>query len=351
MSVSPALRQLELSMDTPDSRWLEDFDLAALQRLTGEEVTTATQRLVERLETGRDARAARALGVLGTPEALAGLAQAGLKNFDEAHIESLLALEPHQPGTLTPSSLQPFFESLNPTLRRKVVHALRRGTGEDMLLTLELGLYDEDELVRSNVYNTLVRHHRLEAWGANPGSTLSDLSRKLGLAYRACWHPAAQKLGRIFVALREDQPVESLGLDRQGLAFSTKRMKVVSSLRTPPGQDPWADRIDVTSLLALSGFERELTVDTLFGALSRGDYRVPEALLASEDPRVPAVLAEAFPDASGRLQLELALALVHFQWHPEAMHCLSIAAQSSDPVLRARAERGMREGLMRRTGG
>lgn len=348
MPASPALLRLQLSMDTPDTRWLEDFDLDALRQLEGAERATATEWLLERLDKGRDLRAARALGVQATPAALEGLSRIGCRDFDEAHLESLLALEPHTPGLLTAQVLQPFFERVQEPVRLKVAYALRRVSGEDALLTLELGLYDPTALVRINAASSLIKHHRVEAWESNPGSTLSHLTRKLSLPYRACWQPAAQQLGGIFASLREGKTPEALGLDAKGLAFTPTRMKVVSSLRTPPGVAPWAEQLDVTSLLALSGFERELTVDTLLGALERGDYRAPAALVASEDPRIPAVLAEAFTGASGRLQLELAVALLGYGAHGEALRCVERAAASEDPVIRARVEQGLRAAIMHR---
>lgn len=343
MSPSPAYQQFELSFNTRDRQWMEDFDLDALTRLDGIERSLAEDLLMQRLEGGRDPRAARALGVLGSRQAIPALRLAAIGTVDEARLESIAAL-------LRLTGEQDLIDLLMPLLLQGAVsiriRAARYAERFEPVRANRLlvqALHDTDPLVRSNAAASLIGLHRLEGMEKARGSLLWRLTFRLSLKFQACWSQAAEALQALFEALAQGQTSQSLGITPDGLRLSPEGASFFESVACDPGEDPWPDTMDLDALKRLTGDEREMLVDSVFSALGMGDTRAPAALVASGDARAVSALTEALASTSGMMQLEVGLALLRLTGSPDARRVVTLAAQGSDATLRTRAMIGLKQ--------
>lgn len=338
MAESEAFQQFELSFQAKDRQWFEDFDLDALSVLAGEERVRAERLLSERLVSGRDPRAARALGVLRTATAVPVLTQVASLGVDEARLESILALWKLTGDTSLSAHLQSLMREGSTAVRLRVAaYAQQLGPALAVPILLE-ALLDADSLVRRNASNALIQLLGLTGLESPRGSLLWRLCFRLSLKYEACWKPAARHLHRLMQAVVEGHTPQSLGLTASGISPSTAGEAFQESLACDPGEDPWPEHMDLGSLKLLEGLEREVLVDAIIATLGLGDSRAPEALAASNDGRAIPVLLDALASASGRMHLEIAAALHRLTGETSFLKMIEQHALASEPRLRVRAQ-------------
>jgi hypothetical protein len=98
------------------------------------------------------------------------------------------------------------------------------------------------------------------------------------------------------------------------------------------GSSPeWRESVDLDSLVELEGDELRKAEELLMERLAVDDWRAPSALAAVECRGAVMPMKRALPDASGRMKVQIALALAELEAIPEADPIVAEVLREGDP--------------------
>ncbi|UQA56820.1 hypothetical protein [Polyangium aurulentum] len=98
------------------------------------------------------------------------------------------------------------------------------------------------------------------------------------------------------------------------------------------GTDPeWRDSVDIDSLVELEGDELRAAEELMIERLAVDDWRVPSALAAVECRGAVMPMKRALPDASGRMKVQIALALEELEAIEKADPIVAEVLREGDP--------------------
>ena len=291
------------SFERMSHEWRDDFDIPALQRLTGDERTEAVRRLVERLREGTDPRAVRALDAISFEGLERLLREVFPISREEARIEIAATLyrltELDEDAASIVAGLTAESVYVRQQAASKLANIPPRLAREALLVALE----DVDAKVRAAAARTLLAQLGIFT---DPLSLLGLVEHELATESAQIRSEARRDLIPLLDALDRGEVLDSSWTTPMTTSPLYKRF--LQSMCCRPGHEPWPDRLAIDDIESMSDHERRRIRFTVLFLIQRRDPRAPAALaVVLEDAAV--VLEGALETATEPMRAAITSAL------------------------------------------
>jgi hypothetical protein len=286
----------ESSLHRSGSRDCEEYELDALERLSGAERERAEALLVERLKDG-DYRAVRALELLSTPSARGALRDALASARGHVLGSLARALKRSDPQAARDAAFRAL-RSDDDSVRVGGVQVLGDVPGDDVDAALLAAVDDPAPNVRVFAAEALFERLGLSACVV-PRRRLTMLLMRLHSSFESLRRPALADLAALIDRLRVGDSPEALGLVDEEPVDSPAYRAWVQSIRSDSDEGPYAEDFDLAALEALSAADRAWAELSLVTQLERLDPRVPRALRHMKSQLAVAPMSELHRSMAG----------------------------------------------------